>query len=87
MTDKIVAGERKRWLDDRGNVTLLYRGLWIAGILLVLADLVVHRHEDFGFAGWFGYYAVYGFIAIVLLVYASVGLRRLVRRSEDYYER
>lgn len=87
MTGKPLAGESKRWLDDHGNVTLLYRGLWAAGIVLVLADLVVHRHEDFGFAGWFGYYAVYGFIAIVVLVFASVWLRRLVKRPEDYYER
>jgi len=75
------------WFDDSGNVTRLYRGLWGLGIALVLADLVVHRHEEFGFAGWFGFYGIYGFVGIVALVFAAVVLRRLVKRPEDYYER
>jgi uncharacterized membrane protein YhaH (DUF805 family) len=78
---------RKYWLDDHGNVSRLYRGLWVIGVLLILADLFVHRHEDFDFAGWFGFYGLYGFIAIIGLVFAAVALRRVVRRPEDYYER
>ena len=35
----------------------------------------------------FGFYSVYGFIAIVLLVVLSVGLRKLVMQPEDYYSR
>ena len=77
---------KKYWLDDPGNVSRLYRGLWIAGILLVLADLVVCRHEDFDVAGWFGFYGGYGFIAIVGLVFAAIALRRAVKRPEDYYD-
>ena len=77
----------KYWLDRPENVARLYRGLWIAGALLVLLDLVVHRHEDFGFAGWFGFHGVYGFVGIVVLVLAAKALRRAVMRAEDYYER
>jgi len=35
----------------------------------------------------FGFYSVYGLVAIVLLVVLSVGLRKLVMRPEDYYSR
>lgn len=79
--------EKKYWLDRPENVTRLYRGLWMLGIALVVADLVVPRHEEFGFAAWFGFYGIYGFIGIVALVLAAKALRRAVMRAEDYYER
>jgi len=79
--------DRKYWLDDPGNVTKLYRGLWIVGILLVALDFVLHRHDDLGFAETYGFYAAYGFFACVSLVLAAKVLRRLVQRPEDYYDR
>lgn len=75
------------WIDDPRNVTRLYWGLWVAGILLVLADLIVHRHAETAFDGWLGAYGVYGFVACVLLVLAAKLLRRAVMRGEDYYDR
>jgi hypothetical protein len=78
--------DRRYWLDDPGNVTKLYRGLWILGILLVALDVVLHRHDDLGFAESYGFYAFYGFVACVSLVLAAKLLRRLVKRPEDYYE-
>jgi hypothetical protein len=79
--------ERDHWLDHPRNVTKLYRSLWGLGGLLALADLVVHRHAEAGFDGWFGYYAGYGFVACVALVLAAKLLRRAVMRPEDYYDR
>jgi hypothetical protein len=75
------------WIDDPKNVARLYRGLWVAGGALVLADLLIHRHAETAFDGWFGFYGVYGFVACVALVLAAKLLRRLVMRSEDYYDR
>lgn len=75
------------WLDRGENVTKLYRGLWGLGIVLLLGDFVLHKHEDFAFAAWFGFYGFYGFFACVALVLAAKGLRRLLMRGEDYYER
>jgi len=77
----------KYWLDDPANVTRLYRGVWIVGLLLVALDFVLHRHDDLAFAETWGFYAFYGFVACVSLVLTAKGLRRLVRRPEDYYER
>ena len=79
--------ERRRWLDDPGNVTRLYRSLWVVGIVLVLLDAVVHRHEELAFAATPAFYATYGFFACVLLVLAAKALRRVLKRPEDYYER
>jgi hypothetical protein len=79
--------EKQYWLDRSENVTKLYRGLWIIGLLLVGADLLIHRHELVGFAALFGFYGFYGFVACVCLVLAAKVLRRWVMRPEDYYER
>jgi hypothetical protein len=79
--------DQPRWLDEPRNVTRLYRGLWVVGLLLLAADLVVHRHEDVGFAELFGFYGFYGFGACVALVLAAKLLRRVVMRPENYYER
>ena len=45
---------KKYWLDDPANVSKLYRGLWAISIAVLCIDLIVHRHEDFGFATLFG---------------------------------
>ena len=75
------------WIDRPENVARLYRGLWTIGALLVIGDLVIHRHAETAFDGWFGFYGVYGFVACVALVLAAKLLRRIVMRPEDYYDR
>ena len=78
---------RKYWLDRSENVTKLYRGLWVVGLLLVAIDIILHRHEDFGFATRFGFYGLYGFFACVILVLVAKKLRTVLMRDEDYYDR
>lgn len=77
----------KYWLDKSENVTRLYRGLWVVGLLLVAIDLILHRHEDFSFATLFGFYGIYGFFACVILVLVAKRLRTILMRDEDYYDR
>ena len=75
------------WLDSHRNVRKLYLGLWAVGLALVVLDFVVRRHDEIGFAEMIGFYAAYGFVACVALVLTAKGLRRLLERREDYYER
>ena len=82
-----MSGPKKYWLDRGENVTKLYRGLWAIGIALIAADLFMHKHEEFGFAGWLGFYGFFGFVACVTLVVTAKALRRILKRPEDYYER
>ena len=79
--------QRRYWLDKSENVTKLYRGLWVVGLLLVAIDLMLDRHEDFGVATLFGFYGIYGFFACVILVLIAKKLRTVLMRDEDYYER
>lgn len=78
---------KKYWLDRSENVTRLYRGLWVTGIALLALDLFLHKHEEFDFAAGFGFYGVFGFFACVALVLIAKTLRRVLMRSENYYER
>ena len=78
---------KRYWLDEPANVTRIYRGLWVIGAILVLLDLAVRRHEELGFAEWFGFFALYGFVACVALVLAAKHLlRKAMMRPEDYYD-
>lgn len=79
--------EKRYWLDSKENVTKLVHGLWAICTLLLLADFVVHRHEEVTFAEWFGFYGIYGFVACVGLVLAAKELRKILKRPEDYYDR
>jgi hypothetical protein len=79
--------EKSYWLDRRENVARLYRGLWCVGLVLLLADLLVDRHDGAHFAERIGFYCLYGFIACVALVLAAKALRRVLMRPEDYYDR
>ena len=93
-----MTGEEKRFLDDPGNVRKLLNGFIAVCILVLAADLVdwigawtgievLHfKSSHHGFESRFGFYAVYGFIAITTLVLAAKGLRRLIMRKEEYYD-
>jgi hypothetical protein len=83
MTD---SRERRRWLDDERNVTLLYRAVVGLSVALVLGDALYHKHVHYGFEGWFGFYGVYGFLSYVALVVAAREIRKVVKREEDYYD-
>ena len=90
--------QQSRWLDDFANVRKIYRGLWIVCLLvLVGGEILLHQahhaaeahgaaHHGFGFERWPGFYGLFGFIACAGLVLAAKELRKLLMRSEDYYD-
>ena len=62
--------------------------LWFYAFLAVLliVDLLIPKHGHFPWEEAPAFYAVYGFIACVSLIFIAKGLRKLVRRKEDYYD-
>jgi hypothetical protein len=82
-----MATDSQGWADKPANQKLIRRILFGACVLLVVADFVVHRHISTGVERVPAFYALYGFIALVGVVMASKGLRRIVKRDEDYYDR
>ncbi|HEX9647745.1 MAG TPA: hypothetical protein VGB88_09620 [Alphaproteobacteria bacterium] len=77
---------RRYWLDDWRNVRKLLFAFFAVCALLILLDLLYHKHAVLAFEEWFGFYAIYGFVACMILVLASRLLRKLVGRRKDYYQ-
>lgn len=86
-------GERKRWLDDWGNVKKVIATLFaVCGALLLVdlldvAGVLYHKHVHYDFEGWFGFYGFYGFFGSVGLVLLAKLMRIILMRAEDYYDR
>lgn len=83
-----VSIDKKMSLFDRPrNVQRLLRVFYTCVVLLLAIDLIYHKHAAFPWEERFGFYAVYGFVAcVVLVLVAKYLLRPLVMRKEDYYD-
>jgi hypothetical protein len=75
----------KSWFER--NVRVIFWALVGVCLALLAAEPFYKHHAYFAIDGWPGFYAVFGFIAFVFIVYAGKGLRRLIMRDEDYYDR
>ena len=85
-SDTISADEKLYLFDKPKNVQRLMRGFYLCCVLLVLAEFVIHRHIVHPWEWVFGFHALYGFVACVVLVLIATQMRRLLMRDEDYYE-
>ena len=78
--------DKVHFFDKPENVSRLLKGFYGVCILLVLVDFVVHRHIGFGWEKIPAFYAIYGFVACVLLVIVAKKMRTVLMRKEDYYD-
>ena len=69
-------------LKRLGTATIL---LAIVCAVALLLDGAIDRHLDTEMEGIFGFYCLFGFFAIVVLVILSRVLRRIVAREEHFY--
>jgi len=73
--------------DKPENVTRVLRIFFATLVILLGVDFFVHKHAFFPWEEWPEFYAIFGFVACVVLVLtAKYILRPLVKRDEDYYE-
>ena len=78
--------ERRYLFDDGRNVRRLLWTLYIACAGVFAADFFVDRHGYHPWESLLGFYAIYGFVACVLLVLLAKQLRKVLMRRDDYYE-
>lgn len=72
--------------DKPQNVKNLLNGFYATCILLVIADFIIHRHTTMTWEKIPAFYAIYGFVACVVLVVVAKKMRTVVMRKEDYYD-
>ena len=73
--------------DNPKNVRRLRIGFFVALALVLVAESFVEMHGVFAVEHFYGFYAVYGFISYVLLIFVAKALRKIIMRKEDYYDR
>jgi hypothetical protein len=73
------------WFERRANQDRIFHGLLAVCGALLVAEFTYQAHPHFAYESWFAFHAAFGFAAYVAIVTTAKGLRRLVRKSEDYY--
>jgi hypothetical protein len=61
--------------------------LWVVCGLMIIPDLFTHRHPHFGFDGFIGFYALFGFVACAVLILLAKLIGRVLKVREDYYDK
>ena len=77
--------EKPHWLDQPGNVKLLWRGFLFVLLLTVLAEFWIPMHPHFAVESLFGFNAWYGFLVCALMIVVAKGLALLLKRPDTYY--
>ena len=72
--------------DSPKNVRRLLLVFYICLLGLLVVEPFIHKHPDFEWEAAPGFFAAYGFVSCVLLIFVAKFLRYLVKREEHYYE-
>ncbi len=78
--------EKEFFFDKENNINLVLRIFYTLCALLFLMDFVVHRHIYIWYESIPAFYALYGFVACVVLVLIAKQMRKWLMRDEDYYQ-
>ncbi len=73
------------FLDDTRARNIISAAVLALAVILLLADLLVSRHDYLHFAETRTFYALAGAAALSIVVLSAWPLRALLGRKEDYY--
>ena len=89
-----MAGDHKHepsepitWLDNPRNVKKLLWVLYALCALIVALDFAYEKHPYFEVENIPNFWGLWGFGCFVFIVFVGKGLRKIVMRDEDYYDR
>jgi len=72
--------------DNPRNVRRLLFGFFAVLVILLGLDFFIHKHADFTWESFPNFFAAYGFVSYVFLIFIARIFRRFVKRDETYYE-
>tara|TARA_R110000823_G_scaffold119998_12_gene244442 strand:- start:5840 stop:6115 length:276 start_codon:yes stop_codon:yes gene_type:complete len=78
--------QEDHWLVRPATVRKLWIGFSVVLALTVGAQFFIKIKGYFGVDGWFGFGAIYGLIACVLMVVVARLLGKFLKRRDDYYD-
>ena len=87
MGKKEQQTEKEHFFDKQKNIKGLFLFFCITLLIFLISEFLIHKHIYFPWEEWPWFYAVFGFVAFVVLIFAAKYiLRPLVKRKEDYYD-
>ena len=83
-----MSEQKKPWIERTNGREKAFAILMLVCAILFLADVVpvYEKHPHFTVEYWYGGYALMGAAFAVILLFAALGWRQLVKRKEDYYD-
>ena len=78
--------EKQHIFDNPRNVKRLLWVFYAVCAVLLLLDIVHHRHMIHRWEHLWGFYGIFGFLACVALVLIAKEMRKVLMRPEDYYD-
>lgn len=73
--------------DKPRNLKRLLITFFTLLVVLIVVDFFIPKHSYFHWDHMPQFFAVYGFLSYVLLVFVAKAWRHIVKRDEDYYDR
>lgn len=86
-SENTIEKKENDFFDRPQVIKWILRIFYFCCVLLVIADFAVHRHIYTDIEKVPAFYALYGFIACVVLVLIANQMRKVLMRGEDYYEK
>ncbi len=78
---------KKDFLERPETIKKLWVLLYVSCGLTIIPEFFVERHPHFGFDGFFGFYAILGFVScVVLILIAKIG-GFFLKKDPDYYRK
>lgn len=86
MTDMKKNNESNSDLPRAVGLRRILKWFYAACAIVVVLDLIIHRHIYHPWESLLFFYCVFGFVACVVLVVVAKWMRKPLMRSEDYYD-
>lgn len=78
--------DKTHWLTKPSTIRKLWWGFSAVLMLTVAAQLFIYVKGYFVVDGWFGFGAIYGFAACLVMVLVAKALGFVLKRNESYYD-
>ncbi len=78
--------EKRHMFDNPKNVKRVLYILYAICAGLFVGDFFINRRIEHPWESLFGFYAIFGFVACVILVLLAKEMRKVVMRKENYYD-
>ncbi|HNQ04583.1 MAG TPA: hypothetical protein PKH69_08215 [Thiobacillaceae bacterium] len=79
--------KRGHRLEDPRSIRKLWRGFLVLLALSVLAGALIDPKPHFAIEGWFGFHALYGFVACLVMIVGAKVLGWCLKKPDTYYAR